>query len=114
MNRKILALGRLKAGVMNSTESAYAGRLEALKLSGAILWYKFEGVTFKLAHDTRYTPDFAVMVKSGEMEFHEVKGFWRDDAKIKIKVASELFPFRFIAAKKQTKKAGGGWAFEVF
>lgn len=34
------------------------------------------------------------------MECHEVKGFWTDDAKVKIKVAAEQYPFRFIAFKK--------------
>lgn len=109
-----LALGRMKAGKMNQTETAYAELLEANKQAGEILWYSFEGMTFKLADNTRYTPDFAVMRADGLIEIHEVKGFWRDDARIKIKVAAELFPFRFIAVKKRAKKAGGGWSQEVF
>tara|TARA_R110000851_G_scaffold33896_3_gene90384 strand:+ start:3046 stop:3387 length:342 start_codon:yes stop_codon:yes gene_type:complete len=109
-----LALGRMKAGKMNQTEAAYAALLEACKQAGEIVWYSFESMTFKLADNTRYTPDFAVMRTDGLIEIHEVKGFWRDDARIKIKVAAELFPFRFIAVKKQSKKAGGGWSQEVF
>ncbi|ASK18874.1 DUF1064 domain-containing protein [Halomonas sp. N3-2A] len=109
-----LALGRMKAGKMNKTEAAYASLLESLKHAGEIVWYSFEGMTFKLADNTRYTPDFAVMRADGLIELHEVKGFWRDDARVKIKVAAELFPFRFIAVKKQSKKAGGGWSTEAF
>ena len=109
-----LALGRMKAGKMNKTEAEYAALLEAEKHAGQILWYTFEGMTFKLADNTRYTPDFAVMRSDGLMEMREVKGFWRDDARVKIKVAAELFPFRFIAIKKRAKKAGGGWDMEVF
>lgn len=109
-----LALGRMKAGKMNKTEAAYAALLEAEKQAGNIVWYAFEGMTFKLAADTRYTPDFAVMRSDGLMEIHEVKGFWRDDGRVKIKVAAEMFPFRFLAVKKQSKKAGGGWDVEVF
>ena len=47
--KKLYALGRLKAGVMNATEERYAQLLESLRISGAVLWYKFEGVTLKLA-----------------------------------------------------------------
>lgn len=32
----------------------------------------------------------------------------------KIKVAADLYPFRFVAAKPKTKKSGGGWEIEVF
>lgn len=109
-----LALGRMKAGTMNRTEAAYAERLEEMKQAGTVVWYAFEGVTFKLADRTRYTPDFAVMLADGVMEMHEVKGFWRDDARVKIKVAAEMYPFRFIAVKAKPKKAGGGWSVEVF
>ncbi len=109
-----LALGRMKAGAMNKTEAAYAQHLEGLKAAGEVAWYAFEGMTFKLADRTRYTPDFAVMRSDGLMELHEVKGFWRDDARVKIKVAAEMFPFRFIAVMAKPKKAGGGWSVEVF
>lgn len=114
MNNKLLALGRLKSGKRNKTEQAYESMLFLKKVAGDILWYKFEGITLKLADDTRYTPDFIVMRNDGQIEAHEVKGYWRDDAKVKIKVAAELFPFRFIAAKQQAKKNGGGWDYEVF
>lgn len=114
MNKNILALGRLKAGVMNKTEEEYSKRLELLKKAEEIILYEFESVTLKIAKDTRYTPDFFVMTKEGFIEMHEVKGFWRDDAKVKIKVAAEKFPFRFIAVKAKAKKDGGGWSIEEF
>lgn len=101
-------------GKMNKTESAYAERLEWLKHEGKVAWYLFEGITLKLADNTRYTPDFAVENELGELEMHEVKGFWRDDARVKIKVAASIFPFRFIAVKMKSKKEGGGWSFENF
>ena len=112
---KDYALGRLKAGVMNKTEAAYAEHLEMLKTTGFVLWYVFEGVTFKLAEGCRYTPDFMVMNTGLGLECHEVKGFWRDDARVKIKLASDKFsPFKFIGVTQKTKKAGGGWGYEVF
>lgn len=109
-----LALGRLKTGEMNKTEAAYKVELEQLVSSGDVLWFKFEGVKLRLADNTFYTPDFAVMRSTGLMEMHEVKGFWQDDARVKIKVAADLYPFRFIAARPLPKKDGGGWSVEVF
>lgn len=108
------ALGRLKTGQMNKTEQAYAERLMLLQHAGEIAWFKFEGVKLRLADNTFYSPDFAVMLASGEMEMHEVKGFWQDDARAKIKIAADLYPFRFIAVKVKPKKDGGGWAVEEF
>ena len=112
--KAMFALGRLKPGQMNKTEAAYAAHLESLKAAGEIVWYVFESLTFKLADDTRYTPDFAVMLSSGQMQAHEVKGFWQDDARVKIKVAAAKFPFEFIAVKAKAKKDGGGWSVEAF
>ena len=114
MNKGLFALGRLKAGERNKTEQAYENLLEAMRISGDVLWYKFEGMKLRLADNTFYTPDFAVMLSSGQIEMHEVKGFWQDDARVKIKIAAELYPFRFVAAKPKAKKNGGGWEIEVF
>jgi hypothetical protein len=112
--RPNLALGRLKAGTMNKTEQAYAAYLDVRMLAGEVLWYRFEGLKLRLADSTFYTPDFAVMIANGQLEVHEVKGFWMDDARIKIKVAAEQYPFRFLAVKARAKKDGGGWLFEEF
>ena len=114
MNRRVLALGRLKSGQMNKSEAAYAVTLEAARNAREVLWYQFEGITLKLADGCRYTPDFAVLRADGVMEMHEVKSYWIGDAKTKIKVAAEKFPFVFKAVYKQTKKDGGGWRIEEF
>lgn len=111
---KNFALGRLKVGAMNKTEQAYADHLELLRRAGQVLWFKFEGLKLRLADNTFYTPDFAVMSADGVMEMHEVKGFWQDDARAKIKIAADLYPFRFQAIKALPKKAGGGWGVEMF
>lgn len=108
------ALGRLKTGAMNKTEEAYAKHLQQRQYDGEVAWFKFEGVKLRLADNTFYSPDFAVMLASGEMEMHEVKGFWQDDARAKIKIAADLYPFRFIAVKVKAKKDGGGWMVEEF
>lgn len=113
--QRMQALGRLPAGVMNKTEEAYAAHLEQLKHAGQVLWYKFEGIKLRLANKTFYTVDFFVMPTSRELEAHEVKGFWTDDARVKIKVAADMYPvFKFIAIKKESKADGGGWNVEAF
>lgn len=114
MNKAMYALGRLKTGTMNKTEQAYGAHLELLRQSGYVAWFKFEGVKLRLADNTFYSPDFAVMLTDGQMQMHEVKGYWQDDARVKIKVAADLYPFEFIAIKAKTKKDGGGWSKEVF
>jgi hypothetical protein len=82
---------------MNKTEKARAIELEAMKRTGQIVAWYYEKVTLKLADDTRYTPDFFVLAPDGACHFEEIKGFWRDDAKVKLKVAVAHFPFRFVA-----------------
>jgi hypothetical protein len=114
LGASVLALGRLKTGAMNKTEEAYARHLETLKAAGEVAWYLFEAVKLRLADNCFYSPDFAVMRTDGSMEMHEVKGFWADDARVKIKVAAERFPFRFVAIRVRSKKAGGGWEVEDF
>lgn len=108
------ALGRLKTGVMNKTEEAYAQYLDALRAAGEVLWFRFEGIKLRLADNTFYSPDFAVMRADGQLEAHEVKGFWQDDARVKIKVAADQYPFKFVAVKARAKKDGGGWSVEEF
>ena len=112
--RRVLALGRLKAGEMNRTEAEYGRMLGALQAAGEIAWSRFEGLKLRLADNTFYTPDYAVMRADGAMECHEVKGHWTDDARVKIKVAAEMYPFRFIAVRRLPKRDGGGWATEEF
>lgn len=108
------ALGRLKPGERNRTEASYEMQLERRKNAGEVLWYKFAAIKFRLADNTFYTPDFAVMLANSQLEMHEVKGFWEDDARVKIKVAAELYPLQFIGVQKRAAKHGGGWTLEHF
>lgn len=114
MSKAMYALGRLKVGAMNKTEAAYDAHLALMQHAGEIQWRKFEGLKLRLADNTFYTPDFAVMAADGVMECHEVKGFWQDDARAKIKIAADMYPFRFLAVRVKPKKEGGGWEIETF
>lgn len=80
-----------------------------------MLWFAFEPHKLRLADRTFYTPDFGVLLMDGTFEFHEVKGHWEDDARVKIKVAAEQhWMFKFVAVRPVAKKRGGGWSREEF
>lgn len=112
---KASAPARPTPGKMNKTEQAYAQVLEHRKRMGEVVWYAFERVRLKLAERTYYVPDFVVLLATGQLEVHEVKGgFWRDDARAKTKIAADRFPFRFLAVTPRRQRDGGGWAVEVF
>lgn len=106
-----------KRGEMNRTEAAFAREeLEFQKLSGAITNYQYEAIKFRLANGAWYTGDFAAFPALSNADqritIYEVKGFLREAAHVRIKVAAELFPmFKFIMCFKQKKANGGGWRF---
>ena len=108
------AHGTRRPGEMNKLEASYAEHLGGLMALGDVIWFKFEAIKFRLAPLTYYTPDFIVLTGEEIFEAHEVKGFWQDDARVKIKVAAELYPIVFKAFKPLPKKRGGGWEQEVF
>ena len=98
---KIYALSsKPSLGKMNQTEAAYSAQLELLRRSGQIARWDFEPVKLRLADRTFYTPDFRVIDSNGAEEYHEVKGFFREDAAVKIKVAAEQHPYPFFLVKK--------------
>lgn len=91
---------RAGRGSMNRTESAYQNELEVRKIAGEVAWHGFHCFKLKLADSTWYEPDFLVMLADGMLEVHEVKGFTSEKAWLKLKVAAEAFPIRFIVVKK--------------
>jgi len=102
---------RRVAGTMNKTEQAYADLLEQRKQAGEIHHCGFEAINLKLAKLTSYLPDFFVINADGTIEFHEVKGHWMGNGRVKIKVAAENHPwFRFVAIQYKKKE----WSYEEF
>ncbi len=83
---------------LNKTEKAYLAYLRMLRVPKI----RMQAITLKLADDCRLTVDFTYQDENGRLVFVDVKGgFWREDAKIKIKMAARLFPeFRFVVAHK--------------
>ncbi len=112
--RQFLALGRRPKGAaptMNKTEAEWSRMLEASKLAGEIQHWGFQPIKVRLAPNTYYEPDFLVVLASGQLELHEVKGaFVQDDARVKFKVCAEHFPARLVWAQRLK---GGAWKVEV-
>ncbi len=98
-----------RRGRMNKLEQAYAGELAFLLNHGLIHWWDFEPIKFRLADGAWFCPDFAVLTKDG-LQFREAKGFWREAARVRIKVAADKYPFRFVAVTKDRKT--GEWQYE--
>jgi very-short-patch-repair endonuclease len=104
---------------MNHTEEKYSRHLQDRLLCGEIRWWAFECWKLRLADNTFYTPDFIVVDNALRIEAHEVKHWWRnagrtgweEDARVKIKVAADMHPIRFVAA---TLMEDQSWSFEEF
>ena len=98
----------------NQTEQRYERDYLQTGLNyGDVVDWVFEGIKFRLADGTFYTPDFMVIAHNC-IEIVEVKGSYeRDDARVKWKCAAEQFPwFRWIVARWMGKKKG--WKIEEY
>ena len=94
---------------MTKVEAEYGMILESMKRRHEIVDWQFEGITFRLADDCRYTPDFFVIVTLHPLllRFVETKGkhIW-DDSKVKFRVAKEKYPW---AEWCMWQKKSSGW-----
>lgn len=93
-------------------EAAYAGYLELRKRAGEIYEWQHKPLRLRIGKGTAfYTPDFSVINLDGEIELHEVKGYWREAAKVRIKVAADRHPYKFVVVTKG--EFDGSWKEEV-
>jgi hypothetical protein len=96
-----------RRGNMNKTERTWS---YVLKGDTSVRDAYFEAIKFRLANGAWYTPDFYVVYHDGSFGADEVKGFRREAAMVRIKVAAERYPdFHFRLVEKVPKRAGGGW-----
>jgi hypothetical protein len=100
---------RREPGKMNKTEARYVE--EVISRNPSFVSWRFEAIKFRLADKTFYTPDFVVIRDDGTIEIHEVKGFWEDDARVKIKVFAEMYPEFFVVSATIKNKV---WTAEYF
>ncbi len=91
---------------LNKTEKRY---YQHLKRQG-YQWLAAQAVTLKIADDCRLTPDFAHITREGQFVLTDVKGFQREDALIKMKVAARMFPWARFEIVTYTKS---GWEITV-
>ncbi len=84
---------------MNRLESRFAAELAAWKATGQIEWWGYEVLKLRLAKGAWYKPDFLVQFKQGFV-LYETKGFMREAANVRIKVAAETYRFfKFIVVR---------------
>ena len=101
---------------MNKTEQRFADHLELQRIAGVITWWAFEPMTWRIAENTSYKPDFMTQDADGHLHVYEIKPASRgtfartDVAWLKLKVVKEQFPFPLDVAW-QTKD--GIWHFEA-
>jgi hypothetical protein len=109
----IKATPQKRRGRMNKLEARYQREiLEPDQQHGVIRWFEFEPIKLRLADGAWFTPDFGFLDAMGEIGFVEVKGFWREAARLRIKVAADRYPFPFLAATRDKKT--GEWQHEHF
>ena len=86
-------------------EAEYAYRLNIQKAAGLVLGWEYEPRSFTIGVGAKYTPDFMVVMSAdGLPEWHEVKGYRREAAIVRLKAAALAHPDeRFILV---TKKRG--------
>ena len=67
-----------------------------------LLWYGYECWGFRLADNTFLYPDFPIaFANPPRIEIHDTKGWLREDAHIKTKIAAEMYPvFKWAYVKK--------------
>jgi hypothetical protein len=99
---------------MNRTEEGYSAHLLLRRQAGEVAWYGFEAMTLRLADQTRFTVDFAVLVPAGDgafrLEGHEVKGgFFREAARVRVRVAASEYPWISFVVVRLVR---GRWTFE--
>jgi len=95
---------------MNKTETEYRNML---MLRPDVLSAEHETVKFRIGGDGErcwYTPDFRVVLRSGAVEIHEVKGgYEREDARVKRLSAARFYrEYRWVIARKLKT----GWKIE--
>lgn len=76
----------------SKAEARYAQILEAQVRCGQIRSWRYEAVTLVLADGVRYTPDFLLHENDGRMTLVEVKGHMREAARVRLRVAVEMYP----------------------
>lgn len=76
---------------LNKTERRFLAELRSR--TARYSYVGIQEITLRLGWDTRYTPDFNCVTDTNTVQFFEVKGFMRDDARVKLYTAAAKFPW---------------------
>lgn len=98
-------------GYRSKLERDYALKLAQMKANGDIRDWRYEPLRLRIGRGAYYKPDFLVVRNDGVFQFEEVKGHWREAARVRIKVACDLFPWWGFLAITRVK---GQWRIEAF
>lgn len=89
-------------------EQQYAEHLELRRMAGQIRAWDYEPWRILIGVDAWYTPDFRLLMPDGSIHWHEVKGYRREAAIVRIKAAALAHPNEtFVLVTKK----GGQWDF---
>ena len=102
-------LARIARRGSTGLERDYATYLDMLLRARMIDRYDQEPESLRLADRTFFLPDFRVILPDGQIEFHECKGHWEDDARAKFKIAAAQHPYIFRAVTR----VKGAWSWET-
>lgn len=91
----------------NKTEAAFAAYLRAQAPANADRPIFEQAVTLILANGLRYTPD--IFTPNPTPVFYEVKGFMREDAAAKIKMAARVHQWATFYLVTKRGRTCGGW-----
>jgi len=87
-------------------ELEYAKYLDVMKAAGQIRDWAYEGEHLDIGIGARYTPDFRLVCFDGLIQYREVKGYKREAAMVRLKVAAKLYPqYTFVLVTKKD----GSW-----
>jgi len=98
----------------SKAERLYALELELQQQQGLILWWRYEPISMVVIEvpskgksaKVRYRPDFMVVMPDGTIEFREIKGYLRDDARKTFLAACQQYPWWKFTMLRRTKS---GW-----
>ncbi|MBR8344678.1 hypothetical protein [Burkholderia ambifaria] len=105
----VRSLGRVRTRKVDAAIEAYGALLATMRSIGRVLWFRANPIKLRLADETYYCPNFAVMVASGHLEMHHVIDAANNEPLTTVKIAAEQFPFRFVAVHRDDSC---GWKFE--
>ncbi|KOR22976.1 hypothetical protein ABW54_03900 [Burkholderia cenocepacia] len=103
------SLGCVRTRKVDAAIEAYGELLATMRQIGRVLWFRANPIKLRLADETYYCPNFAVMVASGHLEMHHVVNAAKNEPLTTVKIAAEQFPFRFVAVHRDDSC---GWKFE--